>query len=451
MLAGHAHRRSLRRAVFAVVVGTLLVLPVAAVAGGGEAPGQGRVLQVTVDGTITPVMADHVEDAVDRGEADGYEALLVRLDTPGGLDSSMRDIAQALLNAEIPTIVWVGPSGARAASAGVIITLASHVAAMAPGTTIGAATPVDLQGGDVEEKVVNDATAYAESLAKERGRDVEFARNAVLEAEAVTARQALDRGVVEFVADGVGNLLDQVDETEVTLTGERSVTLETAGAPLDEHDLGTFRSILQWLADPNLAFMFISVGTLALIYEFANPGVGAGGIVGAILLILAFFSLSVLPVNAAGALLLLLAAGLFVGELFVPGIGVLAAGGVASLILGGLFLFRGSFGVDAEFLWPTALVVGGSVVLIARFAWRTRRAPHTSGSEMLRGQATEIRVVRGGRAQVFLEGAWWSVRTTGEESLEEGQQVEVVDVDGLELVVQPTTIDTTVSERTEDS
>lgn len=404
---------------------------------GAGAGGRGSVLVATVDHTITPVVADYVEDAVERAERDDFDAFVMVLDTPGGLDTSMRDIVQSLLNADVPTLVYVAPSGARAASAGAIITLASHVAAMAPGTNIGASTPVDLGGGEIGDKVINDAAAYAEAIAELRGRDTEFARNAVTEGASVTENVALDRGVVEFVADDLTGLLDEVDGVTAELADGRSVTLSTANASVVRHELGTFRSIQQWLADPNLAFLFMSLGTLAIVYELANPGVGAGGIAGAIMLILAFFSLSVLPVNVVGVLLLVLAAGLFISEIFVPGVGVLAGGGVVALILGGVFLFRGSVGIDAYVLWPVALVVGGTALLIARFAWRTRRAPRIAPGDVVLGQSATVRPSTGAQPQVFLEGAWWEVRRSDEGPLAAGDEVTVVGREGLHLVVEP--------------
>lgn len=402
------------------------------------AEGRGSVLVATVDHTITPVVADFVEDGVERAEQGDFEAFVMVLDTPGGLDTSMREIVQALLNADVPTVVYVAPSGARAASAGAIITLASHVAAMAPGTNIGASTPVDLGGGEIGDKVINDAAAYAEAIAELRGRDTEFARDAVTEGASVTERDALDQGVVEFVVDDVTALLAEVDGVEVELAGGRTVTLTTADASIEEHELGTFRSIQQWLADPNLAFLFLSLGTLAIVYELANPGVGAGGIAGSIMLILAFFSLSVLPVNVVGVLLLLLAAGLFIAEIFVPGVGVLAGGGVVALVLGGVFLFRGSVGIDAYVLWPVALVVGGTALLIARFAWRTRQAPQMAPGDVLVGQSATVHPSTREQPQVFLEGAWWEVRRSGEGPLEAGDEVTVVGREGLHLIVEPT-------------
>ncbi len=427
------------RAGRAVVVGglALLVLMGGVLPGPARAQGQAATVLVTrVEGIITPVLAEHLEEALARAVRDGALALLVELDTPGGLDASMRRIVQAFLGAEVPVIVYVAPPGARAASAGAIVTMAAHVAAMAPGTAIGAATPVDLQGGDVSEKVVNDAAAYAVSVAEERGRNAAFAEEAVREGRSVPAREAVALGVVDLLAGSRAELLRQIDGTRVRLGSGRETVLRTRGAAVVEYGLSFPRRVLQWLADPNLAFLFISLGTLAILYELANPGIGGAGIVGAILLVLAFASLSVLPVNVAGVLLLLLAAALFVGELFVPGTGVLAAGGAVSLVLGGLLLFRGAVGVDPAVLLPSAGLAGLGAVAIGRAAWRTRRLPAAAGAEALVGRRAEVRSADGGAGQVYLEGEWWSARSRGA-PLQVGKQVRVVGVEGLKLIVEP--------------
>ena len=424
-----------------VVLG-LLILPLAAwlLASVTGARAQGVTVLVTeVDGVITPVMADHIREGLARAQEEGHGAFLVELDTPGGLDASMRDIIQAFLGANVPVVVHVAPSGARAASAGALITMAAHVAAMAPGTTIGAATPVDLEGGrDVERKIIEDAAAYAESIARTRGRNVEFAVDAVREGRSIPAGRAERIEVVDVLASNRAELLEEIDGKSVTLANGDEVTLETRGAGIVPYELGTFRSILQWLADPNLAFLFMSLGTLALIYELANPGVGGAAIVGVILILLALFGLAVLPVNVLGALLLLLAAILFGVEIFTPGVGVGAAGGTAALILGGLFLFRGRVGVDPQVLIPVALVVGGATVLAGRLAWRTRRLAPTTGAGGLVGALARVGPATGTTGQVMVQGAWWNVTTRGEE-LREGATVRVVDVEGLDLVVEEET------------
>lgn len=394
------------------------------------------ILQVTVDGVITPVMADHVRDAVERAERDGHQGLIVLLDTPGGLDTSMRDIVQSFLNARVPVIVYVSPQGARAASAGAIITLASHVAAMAPGTSIGAATPIDLQGGDLSRKVINDAASYAESIAQERDRDVGFAVDAVRDGRSVAAAEALEIGAVDLIAADRAALMSALDGRSVELVDGSSVELRTTGAEVVDVELGLARSVLQWLADPNLAFLFISIGTLAIIYELANPGIGGGAIVGLILLVLAFTALSVFPVNAAGAILVVVGVALFIGELFVPGVGVLAAGGTIALTLGGFFLFRGPIGVDPAILLPTALVSGVGAVLLGRLAWRTRRLAVVSGVESIVGAHGTVQLLDGGEAQVFLQGSYWGASPSSP-PLRTGERVRVIGMDGLRLIVEP--------------
>jgi membrane-bound serine protease (ClpP class) len=413
-----------------VAVAWLTVLP-------SQVWAQGSTVLVTrVDGTITPVIADHLVDGVAAAERDGHAAYLVELDTPGGLDTSMREIIKAFLGADVPVIVYVTPSGARAASAGALITFAANVAAMAPGTTIGAATPVDPQGGEISDKVVNDAAAFAESVAAQRGRNTQFAIATVREGRAVTAEEAVRLDAVDLLAANRAELLQKLDGRSVQVASGNTVTLRTADATTVEQDFGLFRRLLQLLADPNLAFLFLSLGTLVIIYELANPGVGFGGIAGAIFLILGFFALSVLPINLVGLLLLALAAALFVAELFVPGVGVFAAGGTVALVLGGLFLFEGAVRIDPVVLVPVALVVGGGSVLAGRLAWRARRAPSVSGREGLLGRQVAVRTADGASGQVLLDGAWWTVRSR-DAALAPGQLVRVVDLDGLQLVVDP--------------
>lgn len=422
------------RGIVLLLAGALLLL--GASSSRATAQGGPSILATTVKGIITPVVADHLEEAIERAEREGHGALLVQVDTPGGLDTSMREIVQSFLNAHVPVIVYVAPPGARAASAGAIITFSAHVAAMAPGTTIGAATPIDLEGGDLARKVINDAAAYAESIADLRGRNAEFAIEAVREGRSVTAEDAVKIGAVDLLADDWDDLLAEIDGSAVRVSPGVDVTLRTAGAEIVAHEMGRLRQLLQWLADPNIAFLFLSIGTLALLYELANPGIGGAGIVGVILLILGMFSLSVLPVNAAGLILLALAAVLFVAELFAPGIGVFAAGGTAALLLGGVLLFRGSVGVDTIVLLPTGLVVGGGTVLAGRIVWRTRRAPPTTGLAALLGRRAVVRTADGMSGQVFLDGAWWNARTSGR-PMDVGGTVRVTEVDGLDLVVEP--------------
>lgn len=388
-------------------------------------------LLATVDGPITPVVADYILDALTEAESRGRQGLIISIDTPGGLDIAMRDIVQSLLNATIPTITYVSPEGARAASAGTFITMAADVAAMAPATSIGAATPVDLQGGEITDKIINDAVAFAVSVAERRGRDAQFAEAAVREGRSVSSREAAEIGVVDLIADDLDDLLAQLDGWELPALG---LTLETDGATVERHEPGAFREVLGRLADPNLAFILLSIGTLAIIYEAANPGLGFSGIAGVIMVVLAFFALSVLPVRAAGIALFVLGIALLVAELFVPGVGVLAAGGTVALLLSGLFLFEvGTVSVSPAVLWPSALVLGTGSVVVGRAALRLRHQAPTTGRETLVGRVLTVRA-DGDRPRAFMDGTWWQVRANG--PLTEGAQVKVVGTDGIELVVE---------------
>src|SRR6266540_1695749 len=384
------------------LLGLLLGQPVAA----AQAQ-RSSVLVSRVAEPITPVIADHLVDGVRAAERERHAAFVVELDTPGGLDAAMRDIIQAFLGARVPVVVHVTPAGARAASAGALITMAAHVAAMAPGTTIGAATPVDLQGGEISDKVVNDAASFAEAVAAQRGRSRQFAVQAVREGRSVTAEQAQQLGVVDLLAPDRDGLLRALDGRQVQLGPDRTVTLRTAQADVVEHGMGPLRSLLQRLADPNLAFLLLSIGTLALIYELAS------------------------------LLLLGLAAALFVGEVLIPGVGVFAAGGAIALAAAGLLLFEGSVQVSPLVLWPTALVIGAAAVLAGRLAWRARRSPTLSGVETLVGrQALVRRLVDDRTGQVMLDGSWWTARSHTT-PLEKDQPVVVLAVDGVVLQVEP--------------
>lgn len=400
--------------------------------------GTSTVLVAEATGPVTPVMAAHLEDALAEASSEGHHALLVRLDTPGGLVSSMRDIVKSFLGASTPVIVWVAPPGGGAASAGYVITSAAHVAAMAPGTNIGAATPIDVQDGEVLDKVVNDAVSYAQAVAAARDRNTDFAEEATRDGASITAEEALDRDVIDVLAGSREQLLDEIDGQQVELAGGQVVELRTADARVVQYDAAWTRRVLQWLADPNVAFLFMSIGTLGILYELAQPGIGAGAVVGVILILLALYSLSVLPVNAVGVALLVLAAALFLGEVFAPGIGVMAAGGTVALLLGGLFLFQRptGIGIDLVVLLPTVILAGLAAGGLAWLAARTRSAPSTSGPDAFTGETTEVRRIRDGNAQVFIGGAWWNAHTRDDRELEEGDTVRVVGQQNLDLIVE---------------
>ncbi|WP_254711673.1 nodulation protein NfeD [Streptomyces sp. TRM64462] len=437
---------------FACLAALPLALSAAAPAEATAAQPQQRptVLVAQLDGTVTPVFAEHLEDGVHQAARDGHTAFIVETDTPGGLLQSTRDIVQTFLSADVPVVVHVTPSGARAASAGAYITMAAHIAAMAPGTHIGAGTPVTGQGEPASDKVVNDAAAFARSIAEQRDRNTDFADDMVRKGTSLPDQQALRMNVVDLIAPSRAALLDALDGRQVTVgppDATRDVVLNTADAEVVMHELGFLGEIRQLLASPELAFLFLSIGTLAVIYELAAPGVGLAGVTGVILLVLGFVALSVLPFGVAGLLLLLLAALLFVAEVLTPGVGIFAAGGTASLVFAGIFLFRGELALDPIVVWPTALVVGAGVLIAGRLAWRARRAPAVTSQEALIGRTAAVRDVApdGDTGQVFVDGAWWTVRLR-EGRVREGEEVRVVDRDGLNLVVEPTEPEPTASE-----
>ncbi len=410
-------------------------------AGGALAQtGSGTVAMTEVRGAITPVIADHLHDTIEGAAQDGHEALVVVLDTPGGLVAATRDIVQHFMDAPLPVIVYVAPSGADAGSAGTFMTLAGHVAAMAPATTIGAATPVDAEGQEAGEKMVENLASFAEAIAEERGRDVDFAVESVRDGRSITARAAVERGAVDLIAPTLGELLEEIDGREVQVR-DATVTLATSGAMVVEVQMTGPRQLLQILADPNLAFIFLSLGTLAILYEIANPGLGLGGVVGVVLLILAMFSLAVLPVNWAGAALMLVAAAMFIAELFVPGVGVGAAGGTAALLLGGLFLFQAQSGaaVSIWVLIPTAAVTFGLTIFAGIMVARSRKLRSTGGSDDMLGRLGKVEGMAEGRPRAKVGGTYWRIVPDDPNvPLRDGDEVRVTERRNLDLVVAPT-------------
>ncbi|MEX2290318.1 MAG: NfeD family protein [Mycobacteriales bacterium] len=430
----------------ALVVSALLtalcaLLGTPAVAGGEEPSPGPRVLVTEVRTAITPVVADQVHSGLARASSDGFDAYVLELDTPGGLVTSTRNIVEDVLASPIPVVVYVSPQGARAASAGAIITLSAHVAVMAPGTSIGAATPVGMEGEEVSDKIVNDIAAQAEALAQLRGRNADAAVDMVRDGRSLAVEQAVELEIVDAVAPSLEVALATADGLRTTVAPQQEVTVRTAGAEVVRHDMGTIRRILQALADPNIAFLLLTLGTLGLIYELASPGVGVAGATGAIALLLALFSLSVLPVNVVGLLLLAVAAALLVAELFAPGVGGFAFGGAVVLVLAAMFLFDDAEGVSVDLMavLPTAVLAAAAAVLAGRLVVRTRRQPAASSSaDLLTGQTLTVRSVDpdGGTGRAFAEGAWWTVRSTGP-PLAVGDDVRVRELDELVLVVDP--------------
>ncbi len=399
---------------------------------------------ITIKGAINPVLIDYVERGIQQAEDTSAQALIIQMDTPGGLDTAMRDIIQLMVNARVPVVVYVAPSGARAASAGVFITIAAHVAVMAPNTAIGAAHPVAIsEEGEagmsetMEEKVVNDAAAYIRSLAETHGRNLEWAENAVRESVSATEREALDLNVIDMVAPDLETLVRQLDGRQVTLLNNQVVTLETTDAIINDNPMRGIESFLYAIADPNIAYLLLSVATLGIMVEIFNPGLIFPGVVGGISLLLAFYSLGMLPVNYAGILLIVLAIGLFVGEVLTTTFGIFTAGGVVALVAGSLILFQGAspvFRVDPWLIATVTIIITGALSFIIHRAIKAHRRQAKTGREELIGKTALVKVALNPEGTVFFKGEHWNAISEDDE-IKPGEEVVINRVDGLVLYV----------------
>ncbi len=402
------------------------------------------VLVAGVSGPIGPITARFMMDAMARAEARPAEAVVFELDTPGGLDDSMRDIVKRIMAARVPVVVYVAPAGSRAASAGAFITLAAHVAAMAPGTAIGAAHPVALGQGapadsNLAAKATHDAAAYIRSIAEKRGRNLEWADQAVRDSVSLSETEAVARRVVDLVATNTAALLECLDGRAVVLDDGRRVVLRTRGVAVERLAMNWRDDILQILSNPNIAYLLFMLGLLGIYFELSNPGTLVPGIIGAIAIILAFFAFQTLPVNYAGILLILLALALFVAEIYVVSSGLLTVGGIVAMIIGSLMLFRPqadpalrlSLQVLIPVLAATCLFFAVGVALSVR---SMARRP-VSGAAGLVGQAGDARTAVGpGGGTVFVAGAHWNAESGAE--LPAGSRVRVVAVSGMTLRVE---------------
>jgi membrane-bound serine protease (ClpP class) len=395
---------------------------------------------VRIEGIIGPVTSKYFLNSLARATSEGAECVVLELDTPGGLDESMRDMVKAILKSQIPVIVYVSPSGARDASAGVFVTLAAHIAAMAPGTNIGAAHPVELgkeSSDEMKQKITNDAAAYIKSIAKTRGRNEVWAEKAVRESVSETEEEALEKNVIDLVAASLEELLDEIDGTEVTVEGGK-VTLETKDAVVRRVSMSPRENVLSRLANPNIAFILMMLGFYGLFFELSHPGAIFPGVVGGICIILAFFAFQTLPINYAGVLLIILGLGLFIMEALTPTYGPLAIGGVVSLVLGATMLVD----TDLPFLrvsWsviiPVVLVTAGFFVFGLGMVVRAQRRKPTTGRRGMLGLVGEVRApVDPKNGQVLVHGELWSA--VSRDRLKRGDRARVVGVDGLTLKVE---------------
>jgi len=405
------------------------------------------VIVLDIDGAITPVVANYVERGLRDAERVGASAVVLRMNTPGGLSSAMNDITTDIFASPVPVIVYVAPSGARAGSAGVYITYAAHVAAMAPSTNIGSATPVFLDdsgqpkdtGDAMTQKVINDAVAQIRGFAEARGRNADWAEQAVREAANITAQQALELNVIDLIAPDLPTLLDQVDGRTVE-TAAGPVTLQTRGAEIHTDGMGLGEQFFQLISDPSIAYILLSLGMLGIFLELANPGSILPGVLGGIFVLLALFSLGSLDVNWAGVLLMGFGFLLFVADVYVTSHGVLTIGGIAAFALGSIMLMNST---TVPAMQISKLVVAVVTILVAGFFMfivgavakaRLRRA--STGREGLIGAVGTVRQAIAPEGYVFVEGELWRAKSPAG-PLEPGTTVRVIAIDGLTLTVMP--------------
>lgn len=430
----------------ALLVGGALSFPFAAQAQEELRP----VHIIELNGVIDPTTSDFLRSQIDAAQEEA-SALIVQLDTPGGLDVSMRRMISEMLASRVPIVVWIAPRGARAASAGTFITYAANLAYMADATELGAATPVNL-GAEapeaLEDKATNDAVAFITELARLRGRNEEFAEDAVREAASLGATDAEEMDVIDGIASTTDELLEAMDGERVEVAAERQVVLETWDAAAGRRSvtikrigMNPFQRLLHFATQPEVAFLLVSFGTLAILFELYTSGIGLAGILGAVATVLGFYGLTILPTNWAALLLVVLGIVFFVVELYVPGVGVWTAGGVAALTGGGLLLFAGAAPALRLSPWAIVVVVGTTVpffLFAMTAALRLRRRPSVIGEESLVGMLGEARTALDPEGTVLAKGTLWRARTLSD-AIPAGSQVRIDRTEGLLLFVSPET------------
>jgi membrane-bound serine protease (ClpP class) len=403
---------------------------------------QGDVIYLLeVEGIINPASAGYIVKGIDKAEQEGASCLVIQMDTPGGLMESMRSIVKRILSAQIPIIVYVAPSGSRAGSAGVFITLAAHIAAMAPGTNIGAAHPVQMGekeiGKEMEEKILNDTVAYIKTIAKQRGRNEEWAEKAVRESVSVHEDEALKLGVIDLVSPSLEDLLSRVDGREVTISPGKMVVLKTKGLEIKTLNMSFRDQLLSIISNPSIAYILLMLGFYGLLYEIASPGAIFPGVIGGICLILAFFAFQMLPINYAGVALILFGIILFIAEVKITSYGMLSVAGVISLLLGSVMLIDS----PAEFLRISFIKVVLPVVLVSAAIFlfalvmvvRAHRRRPTTGKEGLVGAKGVATTDLKPEGVVEIRGELWNA--VAEETIKAGEKIQVKEVEGMKVKV----------------
>jgi membrane-bound serine protease (ClpP class) len=417
-----------------------LLIAGASVLAQSEKPSTPHVDLITIDGSINPAVDDFIRESIGRSKTNGARALIIQLDTPGGLLTSTRTIVKELLSDLVPVIVYVAPSGAGAGSAGVFITMAAHIAAMAPGTNIGAAHPVAGGGQEVKgvmgEKIENFTASFSESIAQQRGRNTEWAIQAVRKSVSITEKEALKIKVIDVVAKDIDDLLEQAHGRKVDIEGQKR-ELALKGARVQRYEMSLKQKVLNTIADPNIAYLLMMAGILGLYMEFAHPGVIFPGVAGAICLLLAFASLQLLPINYTGLALVVLGIALLIGEAFYPSFGVLGIGGMISLTLGSLLLFdtpMSDFGVDRTIVFTAVGTLGSFVLAVSYLVFRSQKEKLTLGIEGLIGEIGVVRDKLSPTGRIFVHGETWKAQADNEIGV--GEKVEVVGVEGMVLKVR---------------
>lgn len=434
---------SARQVIVALMTGLAMAVVVAAQAPAQSSQSSGGPLVQTIDLdlTVNPASADWVNDSLDDAKKDGVDIVIFRLDTPGGLDESMREMVKDIIAAPMPVVVYVAPDGARAASAGLFVTEAADVAAMAPQTNIGSATPINIGGGDQDKvlgrKVRNDAAAYVRALAAGHGRNPDLAEQMVRKATNVTATEAKRQGLVDIIASSDQDLVEKLDGFRVR--GPKHQVLETTGAQIEHRDVPFKFQVLELIVNPTTAYLLFTLALFGIGFELFHPGAILPGAIGGVSLILALFGFAQLPINIAGVLLILLAFGLLIAEAFIVSHGALAAGGIVSLVFGGLLLFdtnSEAFDISVPVVIFTGILLGGFFTWIISKAVQTRHRKVHTGSEELIGEHAIVRSRLDPVGHVFVKGALWRATGANSSSFDVGDEVVVEKVDGLTLTVR---------------